>query len=75
MSDKLKKRELIEHLYQIAKEKESEMKRASKDAQERANEAEGAMISRYDTFKEEGQYLAGGLKIRHDELKSAVYIY
>jgi transcription elongation GreA/GreB family factor len=74
MSDKLKKRKLMEKLYQIAQEKETEMKRASKDAQERANEAEGAMISRYDTFKEEGQYLAGGLKIRYEELKSAVSV-
>ena len=32
------------------------------------------MQSRYDTFKEEGQNLAGGLKIRHEELKVSVSI-
>jgi len=72
MSKSIKKKELIEKLYHIAQKKEVEMKKASKDAQKRANEAEGAMKSRYDTFKEEGQYLAGGLKIRHEELKAAV---
>ena len=72
MSKAIDKRVLIEKLYNIAQQKELEMKRASKDAQERANEAEGAMKSRYDTFKEEGQYLAGGLKIRHEELKAVL---
>ena len=30
------------------------------------------MQSRYSTFKEEGQYLAGGLKIIHEDLKADV---
>ena len=50
------------------------MDQASRSAQERANEAEGAMVSRYDTFKEEGQYLAGGLKIRAMEAASQIEI-
>lgn len=62
------KRKLLKKLYKIAQHKECDMKISSKSAQERANEAEGATKSRYDTFKEEGQYLAGGLKIRHQEL-------
>ena len=70
----INKRELIVKLLDIAKLKKLELKRASKEAQERANEAEGAMQSRYDTFKEEGQYLAGGLRIRYEELKAAVSI-
>ena len=66
------KRRITNIIFNIARSKECEFARYSKDAQERANEAEGAMQSRYDTFKEEGQYLAGGLKQRHEELKSAV---
>lgn len=61
-------------LLQIARKRWQEVKKASKDAQARANEAEGAMQSRYDTFKEEGQYLAGGLKIRCNELSETVTI-
>jgi len=74
MSAGIKKKDLIVKLYELTKIKESEMKKASKDAQDRANEAEGAMQSRYDTFKEEGQNLAGGLKIRHKELEASLSI-
>ncbi len=70
--ESLNKRQLLTELLGVAKDKAVELKRASKDAQERANEAEGAMQSRYDTFKEEGQYLAGGLKARYLELKNSV---
>jgi transcription elongation GreA/GreB family factor len=68
------KRDLIEKLLYLTQTKEMEVKKASKDAQERANEAEGAMQSRYDTFKEEGQNLAAGLKMRHEELKVSASI-
>lgn len=74
MANEINKRDLIEKLLYLAKTKEVEIKRASKEAQERANEAEGAMQSRYATFKEEGQNLAAGLKIRHEELKASVSI-
>lgn len=74
MANGINKRDLIEKLLNLTKTKEAEIRRASKEAQERANEAEGAMQSRYDTFKEEGQNLAGGLKIRHEELKASVSI-
>ena len=74
MNIKIDKKVLIEKLLQLTQIKESEIGKASKDAQDRANEAEGAMQSRYDTFKEEGQNLAGGLKIRHEELKASVNI-
>ena len=40
--------------------------------QHRANEEEGAMQSRYSTFKEEGQYVAGGLKGIHEKFKADV---
>ncbi len=74
METKLNKQQLITELLTLARFKEAELKQASKDAQERANEAEGAMLSRYDTFKEEGQYLAGGLMIRYRELKNSVAV-
>lgn len=74
MIKQINKRGLIKKLLDLTKLKEAEIGKASKDAQERANEAEGAMQSRYDTFKEEGQYLAGGLKLRHEELKASVSI-
>jgi len=74
MVKEINKRVLIKKLLDLTKIKEVEIGKASKDAQERANEAEGAMQSRYDTFKEEGQYLAGGLKLRHEELKASVSI-
>lgn len=57
---------------EIAEKRLQEIDQSSRDAQDRANEAEGAMQSRYDTFKEEGQYLAGGLKIRAMELGASV---
>lgn len=37
---------------------------AGKDAQHEANQQSSAMQSRYDTFREEGQYLAGAQKVR-----------
>ncbi|PIX11033.1 hypothetical protein COZ73_03705 [Candidatus Falkowbacteria bacterium CG_4_8_14_3_um_filter_36_11] len=69
------KEKLIEQLSAILDSKEKEVKKNSKIAQNMANEAEGAMISRYDTFKEEGQYLAGGLKKRHEEIKSQIMVF
>lgn len=41
-------------------------------AQFDANEAEGRMISRYDTFKEEAQFLAVGQEIRKLERESTL---
>lgn len=49
--------------------------RNCEEAQERVKEAEGAMISRYDTMKEEGQYLVAGLLERQGELRSAVIFF
>lgn len=66
------KRELLERLLDLAQKKEAEAKKISKDAQTRASEEEGAMQSRYSTFKEEGQYLAGGLKGIHEDLRATV---
>ncbi|MEK7666022.1 MAG: GreA/GreB family elongation factor [Patescibacteria group bacterium] len=37
---------------------------ARKDAQHEANQQSSAMQSRYDTFREEGQYLAGAQNVR-----------
>lgn len=74
MTNNINKRGLIEKLLYLTKTKEVEIKKSSKEAQERANEAEGAMQSRYSTFKEEGQNLAAGLKMRHEELKGSASI-
>lgn len=68
------KRRLVLKLLEIAKEKEEEFAIISKGAHERFIEAEGAMKSRYDTFKEEGEYLAGAFKIRHEKLKTEILI-
>lgn len=67
------KREALLILLEKAMQKKKDIDEAGKGAQERANEAEGAMVSRYDTFKEEGQYLAGGLKLIGMELTEAVF--
>lgn len=66
------KKDAVKILLAKAIKKQKDIGEAGKKAQERANEAEGAMKSRYDTFKEEGQYLAGGLKIISQELNDAV---
>lgn len=66
------KKEICHALLNLAEKNKNESIRLQKDAQGRANEAEGAMISRYDTFKEEGQYLADALKIRCAEAINAV---
>jgi len=54
---------------------DSELKTAERGratAQHDANEAEGAMISRYDTFKEEAQYLMGGFDKRIREINQKI---
>ena len=66
------KKQLLEKLLAIAQSKEIEAKENSQKAQKRANEEEGRMQSRYSTFKEEGQYLAGGLKGLSESYKAAV---
>lgn len=45
-------------------------KRGRKDATEESKAHKGAMASRYDTFKEEAQYLADGFAARIQELSS-----
>ncbi len=44
--------------------------RGRKDSVEESKAHKGAMASRYDTFKEEAQYLAGGFASRIKELSS-----
>ncbi len=45
-----------------------------KDAVEESKAHKGAMASRYDTFKEEAQYLAGGFAARIQELTSLLVV-
>ena len=62
---------------QIIADKKAEIERtdqARKVSLEDAKEAEGAMISRYDTFLEEAQYLAGGQNKRLLEAKSVLLL-
>lgn len=68
------KKQLLNELLELTQRKEVEAKKNSSKAQERANEEEGAMQSRYSTFKEEGQYLAGGLKGLLENFKAATSI-
>ncbi len=68
------KEKICKKILEMAEKARDDIKKSQKGAQERANEAEGAMVSRYDTFKEEGQYLAYGLKLRLNELISEVEI-
>lgn len=62
--DLMNKQEICSFLLELSEKNKLEAIRMQKEAQERANEAEGTMVSRYDTFKEEGQYLSDALKIR-----------
>lgn len=58
--------ELIDHVKTLLERAEKEQK----DAQHEANQHVGAMASRYDTFKEEAQYLSGAHKARTFQLNS-----
>jgi transcription elongation GreA/GreB family factor len=49
------------------------VERGRKDALEESKAHKGAMASRYDTFKEEAQYLAGGFAARIQELTSLLF--
>ena len=66
------KKELLKGLLARAEEQEVAVKKALATAQNDANEAEGAMVSRYSTFKEEAQYLAGGLKGRLNAIQADI---
>jgi len=72
MNPRDEKAKIVNALLERTIQKEEELKAYSKAAQERANEAEGAMKSRYDTFKEEGQYLASGFIAKHEEVKKSL---
>lgn len=74
MNPKDEKAKIVNILLERTIQKEEELRIFSKAAQERANEAEGAMKSRYDTFKEEGQYLASGLIAKHEDVKRSLSI-
>lgn len=58
------KNKLLDLLIFKVEESLSRAKRARETSQKDANEAPGAMISRYDSAKEESQYLAGAQKQR-----------
>jgi len=64
------KKSILAQLLALAQEKEKTTKENQENTQKRANEEEGAMQSRYSTFKAEGQFLAGGLKSILEDLKA-----
>ena len=68
------KKDLLNRLLQTAEKRATDAKKNSDATQIMANEEEGAMQSRYSTFKEEGQYLAGGFKGIHGDLKESISI-
>ena len=72
MSTESIKKGLVSSLLQKMVRKEKEFKTYSRNAQNRANEEEGRMQSRYSTFKEEGQYLAGGLASKHKDIVESI---
>jgi transcription elongation GreA/GreB family factor len=67
----MNKREVFEQLLATVTDMLNGAAQGQKDAQYEANQHIGAMISRYDTFKEEAQYLAAAQQIRVTELTEA----
>lgn len=62
------KKRLIVFCEEQLDEKIKQIKLSIENAQKEANESEGAMVSRYDTFKEESQYLRGGFEKQLESL-------
>lgn len=69
-----KKEAAYEEFFSKFKSDISENDKFRSSAQFDANEAEGRMISRYDTFKEEAQFLAAGHEIRKREREGLLAI-
>lgn len=63
------KQHLIKLVVGVLEEQLEAAIRGEKDAKDEAAEHKGAMESRYDTFKEEAQYLAGGHALRRTEIE------
>ena len=68
----LEKLQFIESYKASLEKMLAEAIRAMNEAQEEANNHVGAMESRYDTFKEEAQYLASAHKVRISELQHCI---
>lgn len=71
MNYKNEKIAVLEKIKKNLLESINQAKRSISDAQSEANYHVGAMQSRYDTFKEEAQYLATAQKIRLIELENS----
>lgn len=63
---------LVEQLIGEYKKQLNTAQQARQNAQGEANEHEGRMASRYDTFKEEAQYLAAGYERRCADLNETI---
>ena len=74
MINKIKKECISEH-YDVILEMLHTTERMIKEAQEEANYHKGAMESRYDTFKEEAQYLVGAQERRKVNLQNSLNDY
>lgn len=64
----LDKRELFDKVLAQVREMANRAEKARRSAQDDANTAEGRMMSRYNTFVEEAQYLEAGQQHRQAEL-------
>lgn len=68
----MNKKSLLNQLIELTKAEIERAQNAFKVSQNDAIEAEGAMISRYDTFKEEAQYLSDAQRIRILKLETGL---
>ena len=68
----MNKRTYIESLVKEYHAMLERARNAQKDAQKDANDHKGRLVSRYDTFKEEAQYLTAGQGLRCLELESII---
>ena len=63
---------LLQLIEQLGEHRDMAIQAAQK-AQQDANEHKGAMESRYDTFKEESQYLSAAQQLRTATLEQAIF--
>lgn len=70
----MNKTELFRRIEESIKKEIARTEKARKDSQDDANKHKGKMASRYDTFKEEAQYMASAYEARLAELSSSLIL-
>lgn len=68
----MNKKVLLEEVIKMVQEELQNAQIGADSAQEEVESHKGAMMSRYDTFREEAQYLAGGQNARISELRDDI---